>query len=120
MENRIKVVICGKEYTLKTQEQPTYIYGLAKNLEKRISDTSAETGASPYNATVMVAMSLLHELTVANNKVDSVRNQTKEYVDLAGKLRIEKEAALKEIDFLKNKIEQLEANLQLKNLKENI
>ena len=37
--------------------------------------------------------------TVANNKVDSVRNQTKEYVDLAGKLRIEKEAALKEIDF---------------------
>ena len=120
MLNRIKVVICGKEYTLKTNEQSTYIYNLAKNLEKRISDTSFETGASSYNAAIMVALSTLDEITRASNTVDDIRNQTKEYVDMAGKLRIEKDAALKEIEFLKNKVEQLEATLKLKILKEKI
>ena len=120
MLNRIKIVICGKEYTLKTEEPSTYIYGLAKNLEKRISETSSETGASPYNSSIMVSMSLLHELAKANSKIDSVRNQTKEYVDMAGKLRIEKDVISKENEILKNKIEQLEASLKLKNLKEKI
>ncbi len=120
MLNRIKVVICGKEYTLKTNEQSTYIYNLAKNLEKRISDTSFETGASSYNAAIMVALSTLDEITRASNTVDNIRNQAKEYVDLAGKLRIEKDAIIKENEFLKNKVEQLEATLKLKSLKEKI
>ena len=40
--------------------------------------------------------------------VDSIRAQAKEYVDEAGKARIERDAALKEIDALRLKLEQLE------------
>lgn len=46
--------------------------------------------------------------------------QAKEYVDEAGKARIERDAALKEIEVLKAKIEQLESNQQLKKLKDSI
>ena len=36
--NKVKVVICGKEYTLHTEEEPTYVYALARKLEKNISE----------------------------------------------------------------------------------
>lgn len=35
MLNRLKVIICGKEYMLQTEEAPSYVYGLAKLLEKK-------------------------------------------------------------------------------------
>jgi cell division protein ZapA len=120
MENRVKVVVLGKEYTLKTEESSTYIYSLAKSLEKKISEITQSTGSSPYNASIMIAMSALDEVSRSNTTVENMRNQIKEYVDEAGKSRIEKEAALKEIEILKNKIEQLESSLKLKQLKESI
>lgn len=41
MLNRLKVIICGKEYMLQTEEAPSYVYGLAKLLEKKINDISS-------------------------------------------------------------------------------
>jgi len=56
----------------------------------------------------MVALSTLDDLSKAQANVDSIRTQAKEYVDEAGKARIERDAALKEIDALRLKLEQLE------------
>ena len=47
-------------------------------------------------------------------------NENKEYVDEAGKSRIERDAALKEIEVLKSKIDQLENLMKLKQLKDSI
>ena len=68
----------------------------------------------------MVALSTMDELTKANNSVEVIRSQVKEYVDEAGKARLERDAALREIDVLKAKIEQLENLNKLKDLKESI
>lgn len=109
MLNRVKVVICGKDYTLQTEEAPSYVYGLAKILERKITDiTSNNKSISPYAASIMVALSTLDDLNKAQTNVDSIRAQAKEYVDEAGKARIERDAALKEIDMLKLKIDKLE------------
>lgn len=109
MLNRIKVTICGKEYSLQTEEEPAYVYGLAKLLEKRINDISASSSTiSPYSAAIMVAFSTLDDLNKSQKYLDSIRAQAKEYVDEAGKARIERDAALKEIEALKLKIEKLE------------
>lgn len=43
MLNRLKVMICGKEYMLQTEEPPSYVYGLAKMLEKRLNDMCSGT-----------------------------------------------------------------------------
>ncbi|MCC8136090.1 MAG: cell division protein ZapA [Ruminococcus sp.] len=119
MLNDVKVIICGKEYKLKTSESPNYVFALARTLESKINALSS-SGTSPYSASIMVALSLLDDLNKANERLDSVRDQTKEYVDEAGKSRIERDAALKEIEVLKSKIAQLENNVKLKELKDSI
>lgn len=121
MMSRVKVVLCGKEYVLQTEEAPSYVYQLAKTLEKRISDiTEKSPRISAHSAVMMVALSTMDELTKANTGVEVIRSQVKEYVDEAGKARMERDAALREIDVLKAKIEQLENLLKLKSLKESI
>lgn len=121
MINRVKVVLCGREYVLQTEDAPSYVYQLAKNLEKRISDITEENPrVSAHSAVMMVALSAMDELTKANNSVEVIRSQVKEYVDEAGKARLERDAALREIDVLKAKIEQLENLNKLKALKESI
>ena len=121
MKQRVKVVLCGKEYVLSTEDAPSYVYQLAKSLEKRIGDiTENNPRISAHSAVMMVALSTMDELTKANNSVEVIRSQVKEYVDEAGKARLERDAALREIDVLKAKIEQLENLNKLKELKESI
>ena len=121
MLNDVKVIICGKEYRLKTSESPNYVFALARSLESKINGLmNASNGSSPYTTSIMVALSLLDDLNKANQRLDNIRNQTKEYVDEAGKSRIERDAAQKEIEVLKSKIVQLENMVKLKQLKDSI
>ncbi|MBE6845164.1 MAG: cell division protein ZapA [Ruminococcus sp.] len=109
MVNKVKVIICGKEYILQTEEPPSYVYGLAKMLEKKLNDMCAgNSSVSPYSAAVMVALSTLDDLSKAQSNFDNVRMQAKEYVDEAGKARIERDAAMKEVERLKIELEQLQ------------
>ena len=68
----------------------------------------------------MVALGAFDDLNKANKRLDNIRDQSKEYVDEAGKSRIERDAALKEIEVLKSKIDQLENLMKLKQLKDSI
>jgi len=117
MQTRVKVVLCGKEYILATEDSPSYVYQVAKTLEKRISDiTEKDPRISPHSAVIMAAFSTMDELTKANNAVEVIRTQLKEYVDEAGQARLARDAALREIDTLKAKVEQLENLLKLHDL----
>lgn len=121
MLNRLKVVLCGKEYVLQTEDAPSYVYQLAKTLEKRISDiTEANHRISVHSAVMMVALSTMDELTKANTNIEVIRSQVKEYVDEAGKVRMERDAVMREVDVLRAKVEQLENLLKLKELGESI
>lgn len=117
--NDVKLMICGKEYKLRTAEDPNYVFNLGRLLEQRINEI-VSTGCSPYTASTMVALSLLDDLNKANQRLENIRSETKEYVDEAGKVRIERDTALKEIEALKAKIVQLENIVKLKQLKESI
>lgn len=121
MLNDVKVVICGKEYKLRTAESPNYVYSLARALESRINEhMNSGSGTSPYTAAIMVALSVLDDYNKANQKLDDIRSQTKEYVDEAGKSRIERDSAQKEIEALKAKVVQLENMIKLKQLKDSL
>ncbi len=120
MLNKVKVVICGKDYVMQTAEAPNYVYNLAKTLEGRINDMTNALGVSQYQAAIMTALSTLDDLNKANARLDSICDQSKEYVDDAGRARIERDAALKEIEVLRSKVAQLENSLKLKKLKDTI
>ena len=109
MTNKIKVVICGKEFTLQTAESSNYIFSLARTLEGRINELlSANSSASPVTASIMVGLAALDDLNKANQRLDTLREQSKEYVDEAGKARLERDAALQQVAALQAKLEQLE------------
>ena len=57
MLNKVKVVICGKDFTLQTAESSNYVFGLARTLESRIAEiTDANSSASPFTAAIMVGL----------------------------------------------------------------
>jgi cell division protein ZapA len=120
MMNEVKVVICGKDYKIKTAESPNYVFALARALETKINEITNAGSGSPYTASIMVALSLLDDLNKANQRLDNIRAQTKEYVDEAGRTRIERDAAQKEIEVLRSKIEQLENMVKLRQLKDSL
>ena len=118
MLNKVKVVILGKDYVLQTEEAPNYVYGLARSLETRLKD-NMDRGVSQYNAAIMAALSAMDDLNKSKAHLDQLSDQAKEYVDDAGRARIERDAAFKEIETLKSKIAQLENSLKLRKLKDN-
>ena len=118
MSNKVKVVICGKDFTLQTAESSNYVFGLARTLESRITEiTDANSSASPFTAAIMVGLATLDDLNKANAKLDSIRDQSKEYVDEAGKPRLERDAAMQQVEALKSRIAELERELREKNAK---
>ena len=118
MSNKVKVVICGKDFTLQTAESSNYVFGLARTLESRITEiTDANSSASPFTAAIMVGLATLDDLNKANAKLDSIRDQSKEYVDEAGKTRLERDAAMQQVEALKSRIAELERELREKDAK---
>ena len=107
MLNKIKIVILGKDYTLQTEEPSSYVYGLAKMLETQMKE-KMEKGASQYNAAIMTALSAMDDLNRSIARLD----------DEAGKIRIERDAVVKENDVLKSRIAELENELRLLKLKD--
>ncbi|MBO5103919.1 MAG: cell division protein ZapA, partial [Ruminococcus sp.] len=72
MLNDVKVIICGKEYKLKTSESPNYVFALARTLETKVNDImNSGSGSSPYTASIMVALSALDDLSKANQHLDN-------------------------------------------------
>jgi len=120
MINKVKVVICGKDYTMQTAETPNYVYGLARVLEGKINSIMDRFGVSQYNAAIMVSLSVLDDLSKANKHLEQISDQAKSYVDEAGQARIERDTALKEMEVLRSRIAQLESELRLKRLKNSI
>ena len=109
MTNKVKVVICGKDFMLQTAESANYVIGLARTLENRISEVSgSNSSTSPFAAAIMVALSTLDDL----NKATQLREQAKEYVDEAGKNRLAYDNAIAENKQLLARIEALEKELQ--------
>lgn len=117
--SKVKVTICGREYSLQTDESPEYIIALAARVDKEINDlvkTSPNFGIQ--NAAVFTALTALDEAQKANSSIDNIRSQIKAYVDDAAKARASEarlKAEVKELRELRTRIAELEKeNKELK------
>lgn len=128
MRNRVKVTVCGKEYALQTEESASYLIGLARKLDRQINDiTEGSDSISMVAATVLAALSALDDAEKANESIDNIRTQIKDYVDEAGRARLERDKAVeqanslkKQNELLKTKLACYENDLKLKKLKDSI
>ncbi len=115
--NRIKVNICGKEYSLKTAENASYVLELARELENKINSmVDSGNGVSVQTAAILIALSAMDDARKANESVDNIRTQIKQYVDEAAKAMMERDEALKDKESLKSKLSGLENDLKIQKI----
>lgn len=115
--NRIKVNICGKEYSLKTAENASYVLELARELENKINSmVDSGNGVSIQTAAILIALSAMDDARKANESVDNIRTQIKQYVDEAAKAMLERDEALKDKESLKSKLSGLENDLKIQKI----
>ena len=121
MMNKVKVTICGKEFNLKTDDDPSYFTKLAEKVDSGINKmTSSANNISVQTAAILVALEAYDELQKANDSIDNIRTQIKEYVDDACKARLERDEALKNEKALLARISALENELKIRNMKADI
>lgn len=119
MQNKVKVVICGKEYVINTDEVPSYVISLAKRLDNQMNAIMDSSDNIPITtAAVLTALSALDEAHKANMDMDRIRVQIKDYVDDAHTARADCDEKDKEIALLRTKIVSLENELKIKKLSE--
>lgn len=113
IENKVAVTICGKEYNLRTDDSPEYLIGLAKRVDKEISDmVKAKPNFGIQNAAVFVALTALDEAQKASQSIDNVGKQIKSYVEETAKARKEKEKLADKNKALEEKIAALEKEIK--------
>lgn len=119
--NKVKVTICGKDYSLKTEETASYFIGLAKKVDNTINQMIAQCDTlSVQSAAVLAALSAFDDAQKANESIDNIRTQIKEYVDEACRARAERDEAVKNEEALKARITELENELRIEQMKNTI
>jgi cell division protein ZapA len=112
MTNKVKVSVCGKDFTLQTSQPASYVTGLARNLENKILEiTATSTSATQFTAAIMVALTTMDDINAVNQQLDMLRTQSKAYVDEAGKARLERDAVMAENQLLRDRLSALEKEI---------
>ncbi len=120
--NKVKVVICGKEFSLKTDEAPSYFVGLAKKVESTIYNLLEESNnsISMQSAALLAGLWVYDYFKKQNDSMDNIRTQIKEYVDDACQARLERDEAVKNEKAHLARISALENELKIKRMKTDI
>ncbi len=120
--NKVKVTICGKEFSLKTDEAPSYLIGLSKKVDEAINKMIEDSkgSISMQSAAMLAALAAYDECQKANDSIDNIRTQIKEYVDDACQARLERDEAVKNEKAHLARISALENELKIKHMKTNI
>ncbi len=109
MISKVKVKIYNREYSLQSEETPEYTRLLAKKLDTQIEQMMTGGNAtSLVDSCVLIALSALDECQKANDNIDNIRTQIKDYVDDAGDARLKCDELQRENRALKQKIAELE------------
>ena len=101
MANKIRLVVGGLEYCIVSDEEESYVRGVGEELNRLLDQISRR---NPYLSTTMVAvlaaLDLCDEQKKAENEVDALRMQMKQYSEEAACARLEADEARREIDRL--------------------
>ncbi len=116
--NRVTITICGKEYTLQTDESPDYVRQLAARLDRRISDMMETSDIiSLSSAAILVGLSLMDDSYKTTSNIDNIRGEIRNYVEEAGKARAEADDLRRQLEEKDREIDLLQTELGLKQLR---
>lgn len=108
-KNRIRVRICGIEYTLVSTEEPEYIHRVAYMVDKKMTEIMlANTKLSTAQAAVLTAVNLADERIRSTDDTDNLREQVAEYSRLSEEYKQKCLDAERKLSMLKKKVDAFE------------
>lgn len=106
MSNMITVTISGTEYTLMSDDAPSYMKKVAEMVDGRMEDIMAAGRVSRMDAAVLAAANLADELLKSQSAGENLRRQLKGYLDEANRAKSELSEARREITKLQQRLQQ--------------
>ena len=88
MANKITVTISGTDYTLMSEDSPSYMQKVAGLVDEKMTDIMAPGRVSRMDAAVLAA-NLADELLKQQAAAENLRRQLKGYLDEANKAKAE-------------------------------
>lgn len=104
-ENRVVVMIGGARYPIRTVEQPSYVQDLAAEMDGALRMLTQQGPLSQSEALVLMGLDYLDSYKKADRNLDNMRSQLSQYLEEATKAAQERDAALREVERLKKKLE---------------
>ena len=89
MANKITVTISGTDYTLMSEDSPSYMQKVAGLVDEKMTDIMAPGRVSRMDAAVLAAANLADELLKQQAAAENLRRQLKGYLDDASKAKAE-------------------------------
>lgn len=106
MANKITVTISGTEYTLMSEDAPSYMRRLAEMVDGKMEDFMGSGRVSRMDAAVLAAVNFADELLKQQSSAESLRAQLKGYLDDANKAKSELSEAKRQIVKLQQRLQQ--------------
>ena len=103
MANRTDVTINGTDYTLISEESPSYMQKVAALVDEKMTDILSSGRVSRMDAAVLDATNLADELLKQQSAAENLRRQLKGYLDEAGKAKAELSECRRELLKLQQK-----------------
>ena len=106
--NKLKVSVCGRTYSITTDNEPEFVVEIAEKLDKNINALVKQyPSLGIQSSAVFCALEAYEEKKKAEEGMDNIRGQVKEYLDEIGMLRDARDRAVMEADKLRRELDSL-------------
>ena len=103
MANKITVTINGTDYTLMSEESPSYMQKVAALVDAEMSEIMASGRVGRLDAAVLAAANLADQMLKQQASTENLRAQLKGYLDDANKAKSELSECKRELFKLQQK-----------------
>lgn len=111
-KNKVKLSVCGSEYSILTDDSVEYTAALGDELnEKMMEILNDNAGVSVTQAAVLSALEYCDMYKKAEKSADNLRGQIKDYLEDSARARMEVEVARREVERLSREVQKLQAKL---------
>ena len=97
MANKITVTISGTDYTLMSEDSPSYMQKVAGLVDEKMTDIMAPGRVSRMDAAVLAAMNIADLYLKEQETSENLRRQVKENLEECSALKLELSEAKREI-----------------------
>ncbi|MBQ3150679.1 MAG: cell division protein ZapA [Clostridia bacterium] len=100
-KNKVKVMICGTEYTLSAEDDKEYLAELGKELDAKMTELIKNNQRlSVTQCAVLSALEYLDAFKKADANAENLRSQIQDYLEDAARARTDSEITKREVERL--------------------